>query len=205
MRRTTLTGGLIGLSALALSGCMGPTYGTDTPATEQLFRDVSNAVAPSSERREPIAYQPRPELVRPATTTVLPTPQDPATQTAGNWPEPPERRLARIRSEATANQENPFYRAPVQTTTSTLPDVPDDPEAWENLTPQQQRAEFQRRAASRAGSPNTRRYLSEPPVDYRVPAATAPADELGEDEWRKERQIRRASGSGGWRDWVPWL
>ncbi|MCG6113954.1 MAG: hypothetical protein MEQ84_02040 [Mesorhizobium sp.] len=205
MRRTTLTGGLIGLSALALSGCLGPTYGTDTPATEQLFQDLSSAVAPTSERREPIAYQPRPELVRPASTTVLPTPQDSATRTSGNWPESPEQRLARLRSDGAANEDNPFYRAPVQTTTTSLPDVPVDPDAWENMTPQQQRAEYERRASSRAGSPNTRRYLSEPPVDYRMPAESAPANELGEDEWRKERDIRRASGSGGWRDWMPWL
>jgi hypothetical protein len=212
MRRTTLAGGLVGLAALVLSGCMGPTYGTGKPAAEQLFEDVSTSVAMTPRRSEPIAYNPRPELVRPASTMVLPTPQEPATRAENaSWPESPEERLARIRGEATANQDNPFYRSPVNTgasgTTEVASNVNPNMDPDFALTPTvQQRAEFQRRAATRQGSPTTRRYLSEPPLEYRVPTETAPAGELGEDEWRKERAIQRASGSRrGWRDFVPWL
>lgn len=205
MKRTMLAGGLLGLSALAVSGCMGPTYGTGKPATEQLLEDVTGAVSLAPRRSAPIAYQPRPDLVQPPTTTVLPTPQAPATETAGNWPESPEMRRARIRAEATENQDNIFYRSPLQTTSTAAVSDADEARDMSLLTPDQQRAEYQRRAAQRAGSETQRRFLSEPPLEYRVPSATAPANELGEDEWRKERQIRRASGSGGWRDWVPWL
>ncbi|MFN4273262.1 MAG: hypothetical protein ACK4F5_10650 [Aliihoeflea sp.] len=205
MKRTLLTGGLVGLSALALSGCLGPTYGTGKPASEQLLEDVSGAISLAPRRGEPIAYQPRPDLVQPPTTAVLPTPQAPAVETSANWPESPEARLARIRAEATANQENNLYRSPVQMTgTSSASEM--DAVDMSQLTPEQQRAEYQRRAAMRAGSATQRRYLSEPPLEYRVPSANAPADELGEDEWRKEQQLRRAAGSSsGWRDWVPWL
>lgn len=78
------------------------------------------------------------------------------------------------------------------------------------LDPNAQREEFNRRlAASRQGSPTTRNYLSEPPVSYRSPAETAPADDIGVDEEKKERQRRAASrkksGNSGWRDLVPWL
>jgi hypothetical protein len=209
MRRATLMGGLLGLSAMVLSGCMGPTYGTGKPASQQLLEDVSNSVAMSSPRTEPIAYNPRPELVRPASTMVLPTPQQSATSAENpDWPEAPERRLARIRGEATANQENPFYQSPVsvggsQRASNVNPNI--DPDYA--LTPTvQQREQIQRIAATRQGSATTRRYLSEPPVEYRAPADTAPGGELGEDEWRKERAIQRASGSRrGWRDFVPWL
>ncbi len=53
-----------------------------------------------------------------------------------------------------------------------------------------------------------RRTLTEPPLEYRVPAATAAADELGEDEYKKERRLKREAkkkGGSTWRDLVPWL
>lgn len=72
------------------------------------------------------------------------------------------------------------------------------------------REEFNKRLAlRRQGSPNSRRYLSEPPTTYRVPAATAPSNDVGEDEWRKEKRLKRESrkkaGKTTWRDLVPWL
>lgn len=77
-------------------------------------------------------------------------------------------------------------------------------------TPDNAREEFNRRLAQqRQGSPGERRYLSEPPLDYRVPAATAPANDVGEDEWRKEKRqksaSRKKSGNKSWRDYIPWL
>lgn len=57
------------------------------------------------------------------------------------------------------------------------------------------------------GSPTERRYLSEPPLAYRQPAATAPANELGKDEWKKERDRKKAakkeSGHWGWTNLNP--
>jgi hypothetical protein len=54
-----------------------------------------------------------------------------------------------------------------------------------------------------------RRTLTEPPVEYRQPVATAPADELGEDEYKKQRRLKaeakKAGGGSSWRDLVPWL
>ncbi len=72
------------------------------------------------------------------------------------------------------------------------------------------REEFNKRLAMRRqGSPEYRRYLSEPPVDYRVPASTAPQNDVGEDEWRKEKRLkvesRKKAGKTSWRDFVPWL
>lgn len=72
------------------------------------------------------------------------------------------------------------------------------------------REDFNRRlAASRQGSPETRNYLSEPPLDYRAPAETAPVNDIGIDEEKKERQrkaaSRKQSGKSSWRDLVPWL
>lgn len=79
----------------------------------------------------------------------------------------------------------------------------------QNLERKQQREEFNRRLAeNNQGSPTTRKYLSEPPLEYRKPAETAAANDVGEDELKKERRIKKAAqqqGTGGWRDLVPWL
>jgi len=66
--------------------------------------------------------------------------------------------------------------------------------------------EIQRRLAEqKQGDPTTRKYLSEPPLGYRVAADTAPQGELGEDEYKKERRLKKEaaakSKSGGWFDW----
>ncbi len=99
-------------SALMLAGCLGsPTYGTDKTATEQLASDVTGILSIAPKSREPIDYKPRPELVKPASAGALPPPQESVAVTANPaWPESPEARRARIRAEATANQDNPNYR-----------------------------------------------------------------------------------------------
>jgi hypothetical protein len=55
-----------------------------------------------------------------------------------------------------------------------------------------QKAEFQRRLKeTQQGDAQKRKFLSEPPIDYRQAAADAPVGELGEDEYRKERRLKR--------------
>jgi hypothetical protein len=116
-------------------------------------------------------HQPRPELVKPETTAVLPPPQDSVT-TASAWPESPERRRARLRQEATDNQDNPAYRSPIV--------VDRDRSGAANSVTQAQQEEFRRRMAiQNAADPTSRRYLSEPPVQYRQASATAPTGDLG--------------------------
>ncbi len=210
------------VSGLALSGCMSsPTYGTDKTAGEQLADDLSNAFSFAPKNREKIDYKPRPTLVKPAAGqhAALPAPQDSITQTASNeWPESPEARRARLRAEATANQDDPSYQAQI------VDDIQADPVAWKQALKQSasshppapdggkdvmRRDEVKRRLAeNRQGSPTTRKYLSEPPLDYRVAAGTAPQNELGEDEYKKERRLKKEaaakSGKKGLFDWLPW-
>ena len=61
--------GLLGLlgGSLLLTGCMGPTYGTDKSAGEQLVEDLGNAVMiqPDNKDAKKIRYQPRGGLVVP--------------------------------------------------------------------------------------------------------------------------------------------
>lgn len=213
--RIPLASGLAVVSTLWLAGCMGPTYGTDTPSGQQLVEDVTGILSLRPDDRPDIDYTPRPELVEPESLQVLPPPQQDLAANSEKWPESPEQRLARVREEATLNQDNNLYRPAVSDGSSSKPTEmrgmtralaldrglanPDSTSA------RNQREEFNRRLAERQqGSPTQRRYLSEPPIEYRRPAETAPVGDVGEDEWRKERH-QRASDSPGWRGLVPWL
>jgi hypothetical protein len=210
---------LVVASGLA-TGCMSsPTYGTDKTASEQLATDLSNIVSFSPKQREPIDYTPRPELVKPAkaaakagaeSADAVPAPQQQATlpppqesvASAGNpnWPESPEQRLARVRAEATEHENDPGYTSPV---------VPDVSMASTRVTPlgnsraeasgiknasvaSAENEEFKRRLKEiQQGDAANRKYLSEPPLEYRDAYASAPQGEVGEDESKKERRLKR--------------
>jgi hypothetical protein len=217
-----LSATLAGMAAV-LSGCMSsPTYGTGVSSNQQLLNDVSGLLTLGPRDKGPeIAYTPRAELVKPSSLAVLPEPQqDMASTDNPAWPESPEQRRARLRAEATANQDNPAYRSPITGSPGTVvadaraagvPSTFDDPERSMNSPAmslhQSQRIELKRRVQeNNQGDPASRKYLSEPPTDYRQPSAAAPTGDLGVDEWKKERMARRASGDGKtWRDFVPWL
>lgn len=202
-----------------------PTYGTGTTQTQQLTTDVTTMFSLKPKRTN-AEYAPRPELVKPAApTTELPPPQENiVTAAADQWPESPEQRRARIRADATENRDKPGWEPEV------VNDISREQESksaqvlgssargadsgvaaagqGEDLT--KKGAEFrQALAASKQGSPTVRRTLTEPPLEYRQPVPTAPSDELGEDEYKKQRRLkaeaRKAAGDSSWRDLVPWL
>jgi len=191
-------------AAALLSGCMSsPTYGTDKTAGQQLLEDVTGVISTEGlagrSRESEIAYKPRPELVRPASLEVLPEPQrDLVTADNSAWPESPEQRRARLRAEATANQDNPNYRSPIVVGGIARNEQPE-------MTKEQRQEFLRRKREMNQGTAGERKYLSEPPVEYRVPNATAAADDLGEDEWKKQQRGKKAAGkSSSWRDLLPW-
>jgi hypothetical protein len=210
------------VSGLALSGCVGsPTYGTDKTAGAQLAGDITSAFSFAPKTKTPIDYKPRPTLVKPAPgqKEALPAPQESIQTASAQWPESPEQRRARLRADATAHQNDPSYQSQVvddvQTDPASVKKAMADagsshPPAWTPADSDKGRAaEIQRRLAdSKQGDPNTRKYLSEPPVAYRVAADTAPQGDLGEDEYKKERRLKKAAEgkkSSGWFDWLPSL
>lgn len=212
----------VGASALCaaalLSGCMSsPTYGTGKTANRQLLEDLTGVLSTDAltgaNRQAEIAYKPRPELVRPASLEVLPEPQrDLASADNSAWPEAPEARRARLRAEATENRDDPNYRPSIISGVSSTPTTVRGHEFGngvahnDQVNTREQRAELLRRKReANQGSPTTRKYLSEPPLEYRVPNATAAADDLGEDEWKKQQRGKKAAGKGTtWRDFLPW-
>lgn len=220
LARTALLVPLV-VSGLALTGCMSsPTYGTDKTSGAQLADDLSNAFSFAPQKKERIDYKPRPALVKPAPgqRETLPVPQDNITKTASaEWPESPEQRRARLRAEATAHQDDPRYQSQIVNDIDVGTDAArqalresasDKPMAHGNTAASDaaRRAEVNRRLAeAKQGDPNSRKYLSEPPLDYRVASGTAPQNDIGEDEYKKERRLKRqATGKKGMFDWLPW-
>lgn len=198
---------------LSLGGCLGPTYGTGKSQGETLFDDMNNFVSlgGTDDSSKKIAYTPRAELVKPENTAVLPQPQV-ARNTTGdpNWPESPEERSARIQAAAyqgdgplpaefaTQRKEGVTQGYLNQTRGDGFNFNKNGEEAGV-LSPAQMesRSELikQRLAEQKQGSPTQRRYLSEPPLKYREPAASAPVGDPGEDEEVKQRRLR-GSGPG---------
>ncbi len=200
-------GALVALAALTGCGLQGPTYGTGKAANVQLLEDVASIVDLAPDKGEPIAYQPRPELVVPpagAEGAALPPPQQSATESAG-WVESPEERRKRYRDYATANRDEPGFQPVVATPDDYSAQSADVRRTQEIIRSRggippaeataEQRAEYQRRKRlSTVGDADQRRYLSEPPTDYRVPASTAPTDDLGEDEKEKAARLAKEAG-----------
>lgn len=167
--------------------------------------------------------------------TNLPPPQD-SIETAGNpdWPESPEQRRARLRQQISDKETQMADGSPRAAETGLKPEY-DSPiiadedmaEGANSYTKQKagsqrasesgirpeaervsQREEVRKRLAeSRQGSATTRKFLSEPPLEYRQAAATAPQDDIGEDEYKKERAAKKAArkkGASRWGEWLPW-
>jgi hypothetical protein len=185
---------------------------------------VTSMLSLKPKRQGASNYSPRPELVKPGTpTTDLPPPQESIVTASTEWPESPEQRRARIRADATENRDKPGWQPEVIDDTSadnssSRPKLGSSARAQDSSIARAGEAEDLGRkgeafkealAASKQGSPTVRRTLTEPPIEYRQPVATAPADELGEDEYKKQRRLkaeaRKAAGDTSWRDLVPWL
>jgi hypothetical protein len=203
----TAFGVSVGIACLLMGGCMGsPTYGTDTPADKQLLDDVTGMITLQPKETRHVDTTPRPDLVRPSKSevAVLPPPQQDVTVASNSqWPESPEAKRKRLKDEATANQADPNYDPQIAGPGSSSSSEPallrtrgtgvsltgGGPDSGIN-----QSAEFKRRmAANQQGSPTERRYLSDPPLSYRQPAGTAATGELGQDEWRKDRDRKKAA------------
>jgi hypothetical protein len=200
-----LVAGAALLAAAGLtSGCMSsPTYGTDKTANEQLMSDVGGIFSFRPKKHAPIDYEPRPDLVKPVKgDETLPAPQQSiASSDNPAWPESPEQRLARVRAEADANIDDPNYKSPIvpdeQLAQAPQPILAGNGHAADSgvRDPSKiaaEKAEFKKRLKeTQQGDSTNRKYLSEPPVEYREAAADAPQGEVGEDEDKKERRLKR--------------
>lgn len=192
---------------LAVSGCVSsPTYGTGKTSGAQLLDDVSNSMSLKPPKQAKIAYIPRPELVKTG-ASALPAPQETASKQNGVWPESPEEKRARLRQIATDNQGNALFEPVI---VNDLPTGNTPSTGASGDTSAKAVADFRaRKAYNAAGSPTSRKHLSEPPLEYRAPVESAAYGDLGEDELKKERRLRaeakKKKGNGGLKGLIPWL
>lgn len=190
-----VAGTLLVLSAVSLgtAGCMGPTYGTDKTATEQLVDDIgdSMSLAPSK-KTEKLAYQPRGDLVKPAQAQLVEPQQNLASKDNPAWLESPEQTRDRLRAEADANADDGSYRSPLAVSVT----------EGKVKSPEQQRLEYREARKIMDGRENKRRFMSDPPLEYRQVDDPSKLTELGESEAAKEkRRKEEAEIAGTGRKW----
>lgn len=190
-----VAGTLFVLSAVSLgaAGCMGPTYGTDKSATEQLLDDVGSSISIApSKKPEKIAYQPRGDLVKPAEAKLISPQQNLASAENPGWIESPEQMRDRLKQEADDNADNPNYRSPLIVGVT----------EGKTKSVEQQAAEFRKARAIQDGRENKRRFMSDPPLEYRQVDDPAKLTDLGEKEADKEkRRQKEAAIEGTGRKW----
>lgn len=229
--------------AVSASACLGPTYGTDKTATEQLISDLGNVASikpPNADQT--IAYTPRPEIVEPPNTTGLPLPEPSVAEVNDNWVESPEQTRERLIAEADANRNSTTYRSPLARPGTDSGDRPvlgrspaqadagpssielmeqdagrprrarvaQAPRLPEVNSPRARdaggssiqvlrennsgRDRFQENLKiSRGAYTDRRRFLSDPPAEFRQPAETAAVGDVGEPERAKERRRKAAA------------
>ncbi|WP_416798316.1 hypothetical protein [Ciceribacter azotifigens] len=187
---------------LSLTGCVGsPTYGTDKTAMEQLVDDVGSAVSIGSNpnKNAGTKYNPRPALVMPPETarnTLAAPQQSLASKDNPEWLESPEDARERLVAEADANKDNPRYRSPLLAGYGTAG----------TMTESQKWAAFREaRQLQKGAYLDQRRFLSDPPTQYRQVASAANLDDLGEPELKKEKRRKKeakaARQTSSW--WMP--
>jgi hypothetical protein len=185
---------------LVLSGCVGgPTYGTDKTAGEQLFDDLGSAVSLAPPKRDPVKYQPRPALVLPPkqqeTALIQPQQSLASRETNPAWVESPEEVRQRLREEADANKNNPNYVSPLAKASAN---------GRQLSAKEQQQAYREGRKIEQGAYSDKRRFLSDPPLEYRRLPEGAETD-LGEPEKDKERRRKKEAqiANSGNKWWWP--
>ncbi|MCF6321327.1 MAG: hypothetical protein L3J32_06105 [Rhizobiaceae bacterium] len=207
-------------SLLILSGCVGgTTYGTGVTQERQLLNDLEGMVSfGTTKRKQRINYSARPNLVMPAQTATLPAPlEEEATTSNVDWPESPEQRLARIRGEAEEADprsgeisiaEQRRQKAGIRILRGKI-DNPDlDREGASTIDAAEKdksRKVRQLRAQYAYSTGPTRKYLTEPPVEYRTPYGSAPAGDLGVSEAEKEKRAEKAAKLKKQNDTGMWI
>lgn len=217
MRKANLA--VLVVAGAMLAGCVGgTTYGTGVSQEAQTIQDLSNILS-LKRKRNTIDYSSRPDLVVPDQKQLV-APQEQTTAAEDpNWPVSPEARIASIRAEAEeanngsladqlryANQDKDFRSVPPSNRRlkaapigQGIPNISCDPDGvtMRRCTPKEisDAVRAERRQTANLGSTGTqRRYLTEPPIEYRTPASTAVAGDAGytEEELRAIKEAEKA-------------
>lgn len=211
MRKLFSAAGIIAsMCILAACSGSGTTYGTGSSHEEATFKGLSNILALSNKETAKIDYNPRPDLVMPANKAALPAPAEEGTSVASeDWPESPEARIQAARAAAPEVDQR-SGNLPIEYLMSekkgltvgtryTRRDNKDDGSS---------RILEEIREAGKDGGTNEvikkrrnelaystgvqRKFLTEPPTEYRTPSENAEAGDLGISETKLTEQQKKA-------------
>ncbi len=184
--RRLIAGIALAGTALALAGCQsGMTYGTGKSPGMQTVEDLAGIAVLGAPKNEPIDYKPRAGIVTPPNTAVLPPPgQQQTAALAANWPNDPDAQVAKIRADAAERERTgaPMPDLNLPQRTYTEPVIMPDPEKEAMGTPESRARAKKMFADARGGvavdenGVPVRRYLSDPPSEYRMPDPNAPVE-----------------------------
>jgi hypothetical protein len=201
--RSVCIGAATAALALALGACNETTYGTGTSPGMQTLQDLAGIADMGGQQPEPIKYHPRPGVVAPPPGAPLPPPGSDQANVAANWPKDPDAEAKRFKADVAAREKfcaelvnknlpecrDPGFRlAPSEQANAsrepspTLLNMNVDPgEAAHSTAAQDEQAKKLfadargQVAVDTNGNP-VRRYLTDPPSDYRVPDPNAPVE-----------------------------
>ena len=198
---------LIGLCFVGLlAGCSGNTYGTGVSSEQQLLEDVTSMVTLGrGQEKKKIDYSARPDLVKPPVVAQLPPPAEKINASSAYFPEDPEikrKRLLDELEEAEANRVRTGELSPElqamreeslarqkalgQTKVNNTGGKNSDGdcficEYYERTNADKERLAKKTEQRQQIGVPK-RKWLTEPPDEYRTPADSAEAGVVGETE-----------------------
>lgn len=211
---TIKTGAFALVSMSLLAGCSGTsTYGTGKSQEAQLFEDITSiASLGSGKKKKKINYISRPKLVKPPIHAGLPTPAESIETQSGYYPVDPETKRQRLlnliaESERTGkalpDEVIASRKASILRPTGKFanPDERDRAALYQSTENKQElRKEFLRRkalaSATKGAAP--RKWLTEPPKEYRTPADSAEVGKIGEKETDPRATNKKKKSLFGW-------
>lgn len=188
----------LGLTGAFAAGCNPYTYGTGETVTAASFREITGGLGMAN--KEPIEYEPRAPLVAPPQLALRPPVEGEAVRPA-DYPVETRVKAARRVDEGEmgadlTNEDLRRFRA-AASQVERLPqqnrrmrgDAGVVRRAAEEMSREERQAFSQAMTEKDALLPTKRRFLTEPPLDYRQPAGTAPYAVAQEQE--KQQRVPR--------------
>ncbi|MFK5980344.1 MAG: hypothetical protein QM488_15790 [Rhizobiaceae bacterium] len=197
MKYPVLVSGLI-VATFGLSGCVGgTTYGTGVSQGQETLEGVFNMFSLGGKKAKKIDYSARADLVVPSDKDALREPVSIESSSSNpDWPESPEQKIARVRggvAEADERsgeiplEEMRRKKQGIRVSRGNRKGVSraaglDGDDTMEVMFSSQSKKIKKRRAELAYSTGPKRKFLTEPPENYRAPADTAVAGDLGLDE-----------------------
>lgn len=146
-----------------------------------MIEEFTGNLTGSKKKKEPIEYKARAELVLPPNSQLPPPEEKTALSQSAAWPDDPDQ----TRPANTSGEIPEEFRRGRLARGSSVQDPNVSPiDVTEMNTAQRleaQRKFREQRAAMTSGDPTHRKYLTDPPVEYRVPSPDAPQPDSFED------------------------